>query len=198
MKRKNLFSIFMILVIATAISACGKDNKKEDPNAVSRFNNPVFNNGANPQAAASYQDFINKLNANQFNNQGGTQFSYTNFSGANTQNEPDCDTFLGFINYCSSSSGWNSVSYGSHFSRSGSNYNASVTHEHGNNTTEVLNYLKSISTAANIRDFQASGSVNYILTNDNTVYAIDFQKPMIANPVYKSASNGSGYTFGYY
>jgi len=191
MKSKSWLKFFAIMGLAAVVVACGKDNKSTSDTVTGT--SPVFI-GQNQQVSADYNSFLSRVDNGQFAavSQSRT-FYYSRLSGTSSNN--NCKTFLGFINYCSYSSS-SSYSTAGTFTRYFSAFNGGTTHELGTNITDVHNNMKNL--VRNIKDFRIGNGytqIYYILTNDDIVYAFDFNLPLAANPVYQSKADGTGYTY---
>lgn len=177
--------------LAAVVVACGKDNKKGGDAIAVPVTNPVFTNNA--QVSADYNSFLSRVDNGQFGSSYGSTFRYAQLNtGSNSSN---CTTKWGIFNFCSYSSS-SSYSTAQTFDRNYYSFSGATTHELGTNITEVHNNLKNL--VRNIKDFKIGtgyGQIYYVMTNDNIVYAIDFNQPLVANPVYQQKTDGTGYTF---
>jgi hypothetical protein len=198
MKTKQWLHLVVILALAGFIAGCGKSNKTGT--AVGTNYSALNSGNASAQDQQLYNSFLNQVNSGNFGSimyqsgygYYGEEYGYKNTAAGSSSSgsgSNNCELKWGFFWVCSYSS---SSSYGTSADFKRSISGASVVHPGGGNTTAVHNHL--ISLANNASNIFQSGNVFYIQKSDG-VYGFDFSQPMVANPVYFRASNGSGYYY---
>lgn len=182
----SFLKTFSIIFTLLFIASCGGDKKgsatppSSPQNApYSPFNNSLIQNG-------TFEEFKALVIAGNFAVQNGNQETY--FLKKAAPASQNCQTFLSFFNFCTSTS-----SSTTEFITRSSTKSDVIVHEWGNSRAALLSkFAEKVNSAINPYKYTNSF---WTFTSGGIVYGFDLTYPLAANPVYSLESSGHGYIF---
>ncbi len=199
MKHIKAFALFLMAMACLLIS-CGSDNQVSmgsngNPNIIPTTTNPIFES-----LGSEFQRFASNVKNKNFAPvaYNYASFNFVVFRPTTPRTTQECDRKLGgFLTICRGSSSGSYFTVTGNFQRTMDSGINLYNHEHGNSDDAVLSSL--VRLIEQTKEYESGmalngSTVHYIRLANGEVYGFNLSAPILANPVYKYAPNGEGYS----